>query len=97
MNTNIYHTTKQTKLQSAVRQAAEWSEFTYKDDPDYNAFCSSVRKEVEREGVQRYDRDGLGLDSVRLVHIGNLPRALARATEAIPKCHAVDLVQPGMV
>ena len=65
MNTSIYHTTKQTKLQSAIRQAAEWSEFTYKDDPDYNAFCSAISNEVEREGIQRFVKYGLELDSVR--------------------------------
>ena len=57
--------TKQTNLQSAIRQAAEWSEFTYKDDPDYNAFCSAISKEVEREGIQRFVKYGLELDSVR--------------------------------
>src|SRR5664279_716657 len=65
MNTTIYDTTKRPRHQSAVREAAEWSEFTYKDDPDYNAFCSSVRKEVEREGIQRFVKGGVELDSVR--------------------------------
>ena len=65
MNTNIYHTTKRPRLHSAVKEAAEWSEFTYKDDPDYNAFCISVRKEVEREGIQRFVKGGVELDSVR--------------------------------
>jgi DNA-binding transcriptional ArsR family regulator len=65
MNTNIYHTQNPAWLQSAVREAAEWSEFTYKDDPDYNAFCSAIRQEVEREGIQRFVKDGMELDSVR--------------------------------
>ena len=54
-----------TRLQSAVRQAAEWSEFTYKDDHDYDAFCRAIRAEVEREGIQRFVKDGVELDSVR--------------------------------
>jgi biotin operon repressor len=65
MSTNIYHTNNRTRLQAAVREAAEWSEFTYQDDPDYNAFCAAIRAEVEKQQIQRTGKDGPELDTVR--------------------------------
>jgi hypothetical protein len=65
MATNIYHTDNRTRLQAAVRGAAEWSEFTYKDDPGYSGFCAAIRKEVDYQQIERTGKNGPELDSVR--------------------------------
>ncbi len=65
MATNIYHTDNRTRLQAAVREAAEWSEFTYKNDPGYNAFCAAIRTEVEYQKIERMGKSGPEPDSVR--------------------------------
>ncbi len=53
------------RLQQNVRECAEWSEFTYKDDPDYQGFCQVIKKEVEDQEIMRPGRSGPELDSVR--------------------------------
>ena len=65
MATSIYPTDNQTRLQAAVRAAAGWSEFTYKDDPGYNRFCAAIRKEVDYQQIERTGKNGTELDSVR--------------------------------
>lgn len=65
MPKNIYHTENRTRLQSGIRQAAEWSEFTYKDDPGYIAFCTAIIEEVENQGIKRPGKNGPELNAVR--------------------------------
>lgn len=65
MSEDIYHTKVSLGLQAAVRKAADWSEFTYKDDPQFKAFCNAVRKEVEYQRIERTGRNGPELDTVR--------------------------------
>jgi hypothetical protein len=64
MSESIYHTVSP-RLQAAVRKAADWSEFTYKDDPEFKAFCKAVQREVEFQQIERTGRNGLEPDTVR--------------------------------
>jgi len=65
MTENIYNSNISPRLQAAVRKAADWSEFTYKDDPEFNGFCDVIRKEVEHQKIERPGKNGPELDSVR--------------------------------
>jgi hypothetical protein len=65
MSNNTYHTTNRTRLKSAIQKAVQPSEFTYKDDPGYNAFCAAIRKEVEKQQIERMGKNGSELDAVR--------------------------------
>ena len=67
MLTNIYHTENRTLLKAAIQTAAaQPSEFTYRDDPDFMAFCTAIRQEVERQEIQREGKSGPERDSVRM-------------------------------
>jgi hypothetical protein len=65
MSESIYHTKVSPRLQAAVRKAAVWSEFTYKDDPQFAVFCNVVCKEVEYQNIERTGRNGPELDAIR--------------------------------
>ena len=54
-----------TRLQQKVREAADWSEFTYKDDPGYQAFCIAIMDEVENQEIVRPGKNGPEPDTVR--------------------------------
>lgn len=66
MTEDIYNSNVSPRLQAAVRKASNWSEFTYKDDPEFNGFCNAIRKEVERQQIERTGRSGIELDTVRM-------------------------------
>ena len=65
MSESIYHTKVSPRLRAAIRESAAWSEFTYKDDPQFAAFCNVVCKEVEYQKIERTGRNGPELDTVR--------------------------------
>jgi hypothetical protein len=65
MSRSIYYPNVSPQFQAAVRNAARWSEFTYKDDPDFTAFCTAVRREVEFQNIERICRNRLEPDTVR--------------------------------
>jgi len=68
MDTNIYHKENRTRLKEAIQTAiaAYTPEFTYRDDPDFIDFCTAIRKEVERQEIQREGKNGPEPDSVRM-------------------------------
>lgn len=68
MDTNIYHKENRTRLKEAIQTAvaAYTPEFTYRDDPDFIDFCTAIRREVERQEIQREGKNGPEPDSVRM-------------------------------
>ena len=64
MSKNIYQRGPSKELTAKIRESATWSEFTYKDDPDYQAFRIAITEEVERQDIRRKSKDG-ELDAVR--------------------------------
>ena len=65
MSESIYHATVSPRFQAAVRKAADWSEFTYRDDPQFKSFCKAVQCEVEVQKIERTGRNSLEPDTVR--------------------------------
>jgi len=66
MDTNIYHQENRTRLKAAIQAATAPPEFTYRDDPDFVAFCAAIRHEVEHQNIERERRNGTEPDSVRM-------------------------------
>ncbi|HWB86334.1 MAG TPA: hypothetical protein VG675_19490 [Bryobacteraceae bacterium] len=48
-----------------MKECSEWSEFTYRDSPEYQAFCLAIAEEVERQEIVRPTRNGTEPDEVR--------------------------------